>query len=88
MAKKKKPVHSLEDNENDSSSENDTYIVGSTEGNNQEDLWIMPITVNQCNIPFKLDTGSQVYIVTNKDSMQMRPKPKLHPTKYKIVGYS
>ncbi len=57
--------------------------------------WIVPLTVNETIIPFKLDTGAQVNLLSMDDYRTFSKKQKLffflnkiHSTKIKVTGYT
>ncbi|KAI2665926.1 hypothetical protein H4Q32_023044 [Labeo rohita] len=50
--------------------------------------WIVPLTVSGTIVPFKLDTGAQVNLISEKEYKTLRQKPKLHKVKIKVTGYT
>uniref|UniRef100_A0A3Q2DAV3 ribonuclease H n=1 Tax=Cyprinodon variegatus TaxID=28743 RepID=A0A3Q2DAV3_CYPVA len=48
----------------------------------------MPIKVNETVIPFKLDTGAHVNLLSWEDYKIMTVKSKIHPIKTKVTGYT
>ncbi len=50
--------------------------------------WIVPLTVNETIIPFKLDTGAQVNLLSMDDYRTLKVKNKIHSTKIKVTGYT
>ncbi|XP_072897951.1 uncharacterized protein [Hemitrygon akajei] len=50
--------------------------------------WTIPLQVNQNNILFKLDTGTQVNVLAESEFTVLKPRTKLHQTNIKVTGYS
>jgi hypothetical protein len=50
--------------------------------------WIVPLKVNETIIPFKLDTGAQVNLLSLDDYKTPKVKSKIHPVKMKVTGYT
>ena len=73
-------------------SEDEEYFVDSidqeeTSGQKSE-WWMVPLEVNQSIIPFKLDTGSDVNIISYKDYNSLKDKPKLLDASVKLTAYA
>ncbi|CAB4020914.1 Hypothetical predicted protein [Paramuricea clavata] len=52
-----------------------------------QNVWITPLLVNNTIIPLKLDTGSDVNILSFNDFKTLKDQPKLLPTKVKLTEY-
>ena len=50
--------------------------------------WIVPLTVNETIILFKLDTGAQVNLLSLDDYKTLKVKSKIHPVEMKVTGYT
>ncbi|KAK0139298.1 hypothetical protein N1851_024069 [Merluccius polli] len=50
--------------------------------------WVVPIEVNETIIPFKLDTGAQVNLLSMEDYKTLTVKSKINPVKIKVTGYT
>ena len=46
------------------------------------------MTVNETIIPFKLDTGAQVNLLSVADYSKLKVKSKIHPVNIKVTGYT
>lgn len=75
-------VHTLEEN-------TETFFVDSVKVcSNNKDEWIVPLTVSGTIVPFKLDTGAQVNLISEKEYKTLRQKPKINTVKIKVTGYT
>lgn len=54
----------------------------------EKEEWIVPVELNQTIIPFKLDTGAHVNLISLKDYKTLTVKRKIHPVKTKVSGYT
>lgn len=54
----------------------------------EKEEWIVPIEVNKTIIPFKLDTGAHVNLLSLEDYKTLTVKSKIHPLKTKVTGYT
>nr|XP_054602637.1 uncharacterized protein K02A2.6-like [Nothobranchius furzeri] len=54
----------------------------------EKEEWVVPVEVNEAIIPFKLDTGAQVNLVSWERYKAMTKKSKMHPVKIKVTGYT
>nr|XP_029698987.1 uncharacterized protein LOC115251324 [Takifugu rubripes] len=54
----------------------------------EKEEWIVPIELNQTIIPFKLDTGAHVNLISLEDYKKLTVKSKIHPVKTKVSGYT
>lgn len=54
----------------------------------EKEEWIVPIEVNETIIPFKLDTGAHVNLLSFEDYKTLKVKSKIHPIKTKVTGYT
>lgn len=78
----KKKVHTVKE-------EIEEFFVDSVEiCNAVKAEWIVPLTVNETIIPFKLDTGAQVNLLSLDDYKTLKVKSKIHPVKIKVTGYT
>jgi len=82
-----KSVHQVDLTEEDTA-ESDHYFVDAVNKKGSGDCWIVPLEVNKTVIPFKLDTGSSVNIISYKDYQSLQEKTKLSPSKVKLTAYS
>lgn len=77
-----KKVHAVGEDEEE-------FVVDSVQTCGTEKAeWIVPIEVNKTIIPFKLDTGAQVNLISIKDYRTLTVKGKIHPVKVKVTGYT
>ena len=53
-----------------------------------EDEWLVPIDTNGYLIPYKIDTGAQVNILSQADYQQLQQKSQLHPSIVKLSAYN
>ena len=67
--------------------ENTQFVVDSIE-NESEREWKVQIEVNQTQVQFKIDTGAQISTLSETEFQKLKPKPKLHPVKTNLRGYS
>ncbi len=58
-----------------------------TEGKEKADWWIVTLKVNQSIVPFKLDTGSNVNIISFKEYNNLKVQPMLCPSKVRLIAY-
>ena len=79
-------VHSI-DEENISDSEKE-FFVDSIDTGKQDSKYKLSVKTNGKLVLFKLDTGSDVNILSQKDFNRLRNKPKLQSTKAKLTSYS
>lgn len=78
----KKKVHTVDE-------EPDEFFVDVVQASHAEkEEWIVPVTVNETIIPFKLDTGAQVNLLSFADYKTLKIKSKIHPVKMKVTGYT
>lgn len=78
----KKKVHSVEEDP-------EVFFVDCVQISNADKAeWIVPLTVNESIIPFKLDTGAQVNLLPIDDYNTLTVKSKIHPVKIKVTGYT
>ena len=82
----KKKVYAVEE---DSDSDS-TFVCDSVQTCEKADKaeWIVPIEVNKTVIPFKLDTGAQVNLLSMEDYKTLTVKSKILPVKMKVTGYT
>ncbi|XP_038139714.1 uncharacterized protein LOC119782701 [Cyprinodon tularosa] len=81
----KKKVHAVDEEDEDDSE----FIVDVVQAcATEKEEWIMPIKVNETVIPFKLDTGAHVNLLSWEDYKIMTVKSKIHPIKTKVTGYT
>ena len=52
------------------------------------DSWNINLTVNNTNIIFKIDTGAQVNVISNKSLNQLEQRPILKPSNVKLTAYN
>ena len=52
-----------------------------------KDEWRANIEVNGTRVNFKLDSGSQTSTISESVYKRLRPKPKMHAVKTKLLGY-
>ena len=50
--------------------------------------WMVLMHVNGIVTNLKLDTGANVNIISHQDFLQLKKRPKLHPTKVKLTAYA
>ena len=62
----------------------ETYSVNPIAG----DEWLVPIDTNGSLIPYKLDTGAQVNILSRDDYQQLKQKSQLLPSMVKLSAYN
>eukprot|EP00112_Aurelia_sp_Birch-Aquarium-sp1_P025750 Seg874.6 transcript_id=Seg874.6/GoldUCD/mRNA.D3Y31 product="putative protein K02A2.6" protein_id=Seg874.6/GoldUCD/D3Y31 len=62
----------------------DTYSVNTL----TEDEWLIAIETNGSIIPYKIDTGAQVNILSKADFQQVKQKSKLHKSAVKLSAYN
>ena len=62
----------------------DTYSVNTL----TEDEWLIVIETNGSIIPYKIDTGAQVNILSKADYLQVKHKSKLHKSAIKLSAYN
>ena len=80
---KKKKVHAVEE-------EPKEFFVDAVhikEAKDEEE-WIVPLTVNRTIIPFKLDTGASVNLISVNEYEKLTVKSKIFPVKTKVSGYT
>ncbi|XP_061887621.1 uncharacterized protein K02A2.6-like isoform X2 [Entelurus aequoreus] len=83
-AASRKKVHTVEEDD-----DKEEFIVNVVQACTVEkEEWIVPITVNQTTIPFKLDTGAHVNLLSLEDYKTLTVKSKIHPVKTKVSGYT
>lgn len=69
--------------------EEDEFIVNVVQTcTTEKEEWIVPVELNQAIIPFKLDTGAHVNLISLKDYETLTVKSKIHPVKTKVSGYT
>ena len=62
-------------------------VKSTTNIKDPQNVWITPLLVNNTIIPLKLDTGSDVNILSFNDFKTLKDQPKLLPTKVKLTAY-
>ena len=62
-------------------------VKSTTNIKDPQNVWITPLLVNNTIIPLKLDTGSDVNILSFNDFKTFKDQPKLLPTKGKLTAY-
>lgn len=78
----RKKVHTVEE-------EPEEFFVDSVQSSTADKAeWIVPLTVNETIIPFKIDTGAQVNLLSIDDYKTLTVKSKIHPVKMKVTGYT
>lgn len=82
-AVKKKKVHAVEE-------EPEEFFVDTVQKSKHknEDEWIVPLTVNRTIIPFKLDTGASVNLISADEYETLTMKSKIFPVKIRVSGYT
>ena len=94
-------VHSVENYQSDCESGSDNDRENATDclyfdtvevhnvnkGHPHSKDWIIPLEVNGCIIPFKLDTGAQANVITSQD-FRFLSGVKLHNAKETLRGYT
>lgn len=81
----KQKVHTVDKGEE----EYDEFIVDVVQAcTTEKEEWIVPIEVNKTIIPFKLDTGAHVNLLSLEDYKTLTVKSKIHPLKTKVTGYT
>jgi len=63
----------------------DVDVVESVKSRNE---WKVKLIVNDKPVEFKLDTGAQTNLVPESVYQSLKPKPKLHPARVRLTGYS
>ena len=85
-------VHNINETyENPSDSESaEEFFVDSVEKTHikTESKYKLKVKTNGKNIKYKLDTGSEVNVLSQNDFNKLIDKPKLHKTKLKLTSYS
>ena len=49
--------------------------------------WVLPLMVNKCIVPCKLDMGAQDNVMSQYDLRHLKPVPKVHKTSVSLRGY-
>ena len=83
----KKKVHEINHSSEDESDEFFVYTVEDPKAD-KADEWFTHLKTNGTEIQYKLDTGSQVNIITEQLFNKLRKKPKIHKSKIKLTSYS
>ena len=68
----KRKVHTVDE-------EPKELFVDVVQASSEKQEWILPVTVNETIIPFKLDTGAQVNLLSAADYSTLKVKSKIHP---------
>lgn len=77
----RRKVHAVEE-------EGQEFVVDSVQTCEERAEWIVPIEVNETIIPFKLDTGAQVNLLSIQDYQTLTVKTKIHPVNIRVTGYT
>ena len=64
------------------------FVVDVVESAKSSDEWKVNLVVNEIPVEFKLDTGAQTNIIPESVYQSLKPKPKLHPARVRLTGYS
>ena len=81
-----KVVNELQNLEVDDRDED--FLVNVVESGKTRDEWKVNLMVNDRQVEFKLDTGAQTNLISESVYQSLKPKPKLHPARVKLTGYS
>ncbi|XP_019746382.1 uncharacterized protein LOC109528343 [Hippocampus comes] len=83
-ATSKQKVHTVEEDD-----DNEEFIVDVVQACTAEkEEWIVPITVNDTIILFKLDTGAHTNLISMEDYKTLKTKSKIRPVKTRVSGYT
>ena len=77
----KRKVHTVDE-------EPKELFVDVVQASSEKQEWILPVTVNETIIPFKLDTGAQVNLLSAADYSTLKVKSKIHPVNVRVTGYT
>ena len=66
----------------------DDFMVDVVETLESRDEWKVRLVVNSRPVIFKLDTGAQTNLLPESLYQSLNPRPKLHPTRVRLTGYS
>ena len=66
----------------------DEFLVDVVESAKSCDEWKVHLEVNEKPVEFKLDTGAQTNLISESVYQSLKPKPKLHPARVRLTGYS
>ena len=66
----------------------DEFLVDVVESAKSCDEWKVHLEVNEKPVEFKLDTGAQTNLIPDSVYQSLKPKPKLHPARVRLTGYS
>ncbi|XP_020556682.2 uncharacterized protein K02A2.6 [Oryzias latipes] len=73
----------------DEEEQEDEFIVDMVHvGTAEKEEWIVPLEVNETIIPFKIDTGAQINLLSIEDYKTLTVKSKMNPIKTKVTGYT
>ncbi|XP_023806683.1 uncharacterized protein K02A2.6-like [Oryzias latipes] len=73
----------------DGEEQEDEFIVDMVHvGTAEKEEWIVPLEVNETIIPFKIDTGAQINLLSIEDYKTLTVKSKMNPIKTKVTGYT
>jgi hypothetical protein len=69
--------------------DDEDFVIESVESSvgTKSKPWIVPVVVNKTIIPVKLDTGSDVNILSHKDFIKLKVKSSLHDCQIKVTAY-
>lgn len=87
--KKEKKVHNVE-NVSDTESEPDysEFFVDSVDTDEKSEKYKLSIKTNGKYMNYKLDTGSEVNVLSMKDFKTLKKRPKIHKSKIRLTSYS
>ncbi|XP_030851255.1 uncharacterized protein K02A2.6-like [Strongylocentrotus purpuratus] len=66
----------------------DEFMVDVVETLESRDEWKVKLVVNSRPVIFKLDTGAQTNLLPESVYQSLIPRPKLHPARVRLTGYS
>ena len=79
--KEKKKVHYVQ---NDRDTEDEFFVYSVSDDNKH--FWMVPLLLKRNIIPFKIDTGAYVNIISQKDYDSLTEKPKLKENKTTVFA--
>jgi hypothetical protein len=72
----------------ESSDEHELYVYSTETTADKSDPWILPLEVNNSIVTFKVDTGSDVNVISYNEFKTLQNKPKLKQSKTKLKAYN